>query len=50
MQFGIFSIVQWHESHTQEQALREALGKIELEMFATQVMTHSRETPVGAAR
>ena len=46
MPFGIFSIVQWHESRTQEQALRQ----IGLEMFATQVMPHFRETPVGAAR
>jgi alkanesulfonate monooxygenase SsuD/methylene tetrahydromethanopterin reductase-like flavin-dependent oxidoreductase (luciferase family) len=30
MQFGIFYIVQWHESRTQEQALREALEQIEL--------------------
>ena len=30
MKFGIFYIVQWHESRTQEQALREALEQIEL--------------------
>jgi alkanesulfonate monooxygenase SsuD/methylene tetrahydromethanopterin reductase-like flavin-dependent oxidoreductase (luciferase family) len=30
MHFGIFSIVQWHDSRTQEQALREALEQIEL--------------------
>jgi alkanesulfonate monooxygenase SsuD/methylene tetrahydromethanopterin reductase-like flavin-dependent oxidoreductase (luciferase family) len=30
MQFGIFYIVQWHESRTQAQALREALEQIEL--------------------
>jgi len=30
MQFGIFYIVQWHESRTQEQALREAMEQIEL--------------------
>jgi alkanesulfonate monooxygenase SsuD/methylene tetrahydromethanopterin reductase-like flavin-dependent oxidoreductase (luciferase family) len=30
VKFGIFYIVQWHESRTQEQALREALEQIEL--------------------
>jgi alkanesulfonate monooxygenase SsuD/methylene tetrahydromethanopterin reductase-like flavin-dependent oxidoreductase (luciferase family) len=30
MRFGIFYIVQWHESRTQEQALREAVEQIEL--------------------
>src|SRR5262245_33512895 len=30
MQFGIFYIVQWHESRTQAQALHEALEQIEL--------------------
>ncbi len=30
MKFGIFTIVPWHESHTQEQALREAMEQIEL--------------------
>lgn len=30
MKFGIFTIVPWHESRTQEQALREALEQIEL--------------------
>ena len=30
MKFGIFSIVQWHESRTHQQALSEALEEIEL--------------------
>ena len=30
MKFGLFHIVPWHESRTQEQALREALEQIEL--------------------
>ncbi len=30
MKFGLFTIVPWHESRTQEQALREALEQIEL--------------------
>jgi hypothetical protein len=30
VKFGIFYIVQWHESRTQAQALREALEQIEL--------------------
>jgi alkanesulfonate monooxygenase SsuD/methylene tetrahydromethanopterin reductase-like flavin-dependent oxidoreductase (luciferase family) len=32
MQFGIFYIVQWHESRTQEQALQEALSKLSLQI------------------
>ena len=28
MKFGIFHIVPWHESRTQEQALREALEQL----------------------
>ena len=30
MKFGIFTIVPWHESIPQEQALREAMEQIEL--------------------
>ena len=30
MKFGLFTIVQWHESRTQAEALREALEQIEL--------------------
>ena len=30
MKFGLFTIVPWHESRTQEQSLREALEQIEL--------------------
>ena len=30
MRFGLFTIVPWHENHTQEQSLREALEQIEL--------------------
>ncbi len=30
MNFGLFTIVPWHESSTQEQSLREALEQIEL--------------------
>ena len=30
MKFGIFHLVPWHESRTQEQALREAMEEIEL--------------------
>ena len=30
MKFGIFHLVPWHESRTQEQALREAMDEIEL--------------------
>ena len=30
MKFGLFTIVPWHESVTQEQALRDAMEQIEL--------------------
>ena len=30
MKFGTFHIIQWHESKTQEQSIREALEQIEL--------------------
>ena len=30
MKFGLFHIVPWHESRTQEQSLRDALEQIEL--------------------
>ena len=30
MQFGLFTIVPWHESLTAEQSLRDALEQIEL--------------------
>ena len=41
MKFGIFYIVQWHESRTQEQALREALDVI------TRAWTEERLTYQG---
>ena len=30
MKFGLFTIVPWHESRTQQQSLREAMEQIEL--------------------